>query len=134
MSDTATETSPLITPKRFTYIVVALLAISAAALWKMFAYPDIELAIEVRRGARQTTGNYGMIFITNLSPKPIELREVIINRRQDAACSQKTKETLATGEQTVVASVAGMMGLCGGTMSIIGVVTDRGEAEYAVNW
>jgi hypothetical protein len=39
-------------------------------------YPDIELSIEVRRGAKQTTGDYGMIFITNLSPKPIELREV----------------------------------------------------------
>ena len=134
MSNTATDTSTLIPLKRLIYIVVALLAIAAAAFWKSFAYPDIELAIEVRRGAKQTTGNYGMIFITNLSPKPIELREVRINRRQDDACSQKKPEKLATGEQTAVFSVAGMLGLCGGTMSIIGVVTDRGEAEYAVNW
>ena len=95
---------------------------------------SVELNVEIKRGPRQIEGNFGTVHITNLSPKPVEVTEVRINRRQDAACSWKGTYKIGTGEEMVVSLIPAMMGLCGGTMSIISVVTDKGAADYTMRW
>lgn len=95
---------------------------------------SIELNVEIRRGPRQTEGNFGAIHITNLSPKPVDVTEVRVNRRQDSACSWKGPYKIGTGEEMVVSLIPAMMGLCGGTMSVVSVITVQGSNDYNFRW
>jgi hypothetical protein len=76
---------------------------------------------------------YGFVMIMNLADKPIELREVRINRRTDDACDDKKLRKLATGERAMVATGGSLLGLCGGSIVRVTVITDQGEGDYTIN-
>jgi hypothetical protein len=92
---------------------------------------DIDLSVEVSpiRGQR-----YGFVSITNLSRDPVQIREVRINRRTDDQCSDKSGHKLATGEQALVGTGPSVAGLCGGSIVRVTVTTDKGDADYTINW
>jgi hypothetical protein len=91
---------------------------------------NLDLSIEVAGGDQR----YGFVLITNLGDKPIELREVRINRRTDDACVDKDHKKLATGERAMVGTDASIVGHCGGSIVRVTVITDQGQADYTINW
>jgi hypothetical protein len=92
---------------------------------------DVDLSVEVSpvRGQR-----YGFVSITNLSRDPVQIREVRINRRTDDQCSDRSGRKLATGEQALVGTGPSVAGLCGGSIVRVTVITDKGDADYTINW
>lgn len=91
---------------------------------------ELELSIEV---PGTPTQRWGFVSITNLG-KPIELKEVRINRRTDDACVDRTSRRVATGERVLAGTGASVSGLCGGSIVRVTVITDQGEGDYTINW
>src|SRR6266704_1935500 len=108
--------------------VAALLYVTFAGIpsFNLFG-SSLDLSIEV---PGKGDPYYGFVMITNLADKPIELREVRINRHTDDACDDKQRRKLATGERAMVATPGSLMGLCGGTIVRVTVIADQGEGDY----
>jgi hypothetical protein len=92
---------------------------------------DVDLSVEVSpvRGQR-----YGFVSITNLSTDPVQIREVRINRRTDDQCSDRSGHKLATGERALIGTGPSVAGLCGGSIVRVTVITDKGDADYTIDW
>lgn len=110
--------------------ILLYLTLPALPLPSLFG-SDLDLSIEVPGTPSQ---RYGFVLITNLGNKPIELREVRINRRTDDACVDKDHRKLATGERAMVGTGASVSGLCGGSIVRVTVITDQGQGDYTINW
>lgn len=108
---------------------LAYLALPALPTLGLFG-SDLDLSIEVPSAPGQ---RWGFVSITNLG-KPIEVKEVRINRRTDDACVDKDRRKVATGERVLVGTGASISGLCGGSIVRVTVITDRGEGDYMINW
>lgn len=114
--------------------------------------PPLNLAIEIKRGERELFAKYGFVVVTNLSDQTVTLTEVRVNRRSDAECSLDPAKregisavaaiidpmmggspVLQTGRSITVGTSAMVTGRCGSIL-IVSVDTDKGSAEYEINW
>lgn len=112
----------------------------------------LNLAIEVNRRESGGSAKYGFVVITNLSDHTVTLTEVRVNRRSDAECSldpakregisavaaiidptMGSSPVLQTGRSITVGTSAMVTGRCGSIL-IVSVDTDKGSAEYEINW
>lgn len=112
----------------------------------------LNLAIEINRRESGALAKYGFVVVTNLSDQTVTLTEVRVNRRSDAECSldpakregisalaaiidpaMGNSPVLPTGRSITVGTSAMVTGGCGSIL-MVSVDTDKGSAEYEINW
>ena len=101
--------------------------------------PPFELAVEVKPLRGEPNSKYGRITITNLSKETVTITHLSINRSTQPACSFDPKDAgyetsvLEPGLGITVATVAAEAGFCG-SIFVVAIDTDKGSAEYKINW
>jgi hypothetical protein len=99
------------------------------------------LSIEVTKSPAQgPAAKFGYIAITNLGSETVTLKNVSVNHRKDAACSFGADATpfgvspaLQPGHNIMLGTVGLLLGACGSVL-VISTTTDKGTADYTIEW
>ena len=139
-------------PSRRTIAVVAVGLLLIAAYWLGLIDAFVQglkdglgltpnLSIEITKGRDQgPAAKFGYIRITNLGDHALTIKNVAINHRKDAACSFGAeaailggKTLLEPGDNIIFGTAGSLLGLCGSIL-IVSVSTDKGSADYNIDW